>query len=101
MQTLTKFKLKYPNDYADIFLNKMKNGDSRTDDIINVNSCRSLTKTYWRMVMKYKGAYGRLITDVEYQEFKNQHKRFRELVQPLDNLDGYDDTEKIVYKIFE
>ncbi|KAL6075644.1 hypothetical protein QOT17_003339 [Balamuthia mandrillaris] len=63
-----------------------------------VNGCRSLTKEYWRTVLRYARAYGDM-DSLEMKEFAHQHERFKKFVKPLDTLYECDDRTEALYDL--
>ena len=97
MAFLFQFKRNHP-DYAKVFVDNYQ-APNATEELKNVNRCRSLTKDYWRMIRSYCETRGcDASTDITVREWKHQHARFVTVVQPIDHLEGYDDGEKELYE---
>ena len=108
IEVITRFKKRVEENtkekvpYDEVFKQGMDGPvKQRSDEIVEINKCRSITKGYWRMVDKYLSAYSGFVDQDEIEEMKKKHSRFVELVKPLDILDGYTDQEKLVYKMFK
>ncbi|KAL6069582.1 hypothetical protein QOT17_007430 [Balamuthia mandrillaris] len=86
-----------PDAYAKVSKSEMDMAErpSRTK---RVNSCRSLTKDYWRTVLRYARAYG-YMDSLERNEFAHQHESFKRFVKPLDTLHESDDSSEALYDL--
>lgn len=100
MERMSNFRNAHGEEYAKVFISQMESTGHRDKEVVEVNACRSLCKDYWRSFEGYKNAFTMPIT--EYNDFKAHHKRFLDLVEPLDHLRGYDaSAEGRVYKLFD
>jgi hypothetical protein len=94
MAALQVFKLKHGESYGDAYLKGMKNS-TRDAEISKVNSCRSLTKDHWELVIAWAEEYRDLLAEdpQKREKYRSRYNRFVRLVQPLDRLDGYSQAE--------
>ena len=96
MRDMVRYERKHKADYASVFKKQMEAvSNEAKEDVERINECRSRCKEYWRMVHVYSRTYG--LDEEEIAEFEPRHERFKKLVLPLDNLDGYTTGEKAVY----
>lgn len=93
MFLLSQFKAKNGDKYGDEFAKKMSGDATKRAGVKEENRCRSVTKDYWRMVHSFSAAYG---LGEDEAEFRERHRRFKELVQPL-RLPNYADVEDDVF----
>lgn len=95
MNVLYRFRSKYGREeYAKVF--GSPHGIPE-DDFKAVNRCRCFCKDYWREFFLFYRHFG-IADSVELEEYRKRHRRFTELVQPLDSeMEGYDEADKRVF----
>ncbi|KAL9653670.1 hypothetical protein ABK040_009146 [Willaertia magna] len=83
--------------YAQVFIEGM-NEAPRKPEIFKINECKSLTKDWWELVQRYDEKY-QLQPETKRQRYFERFQRFKDLIEPLDHLDGY--NEDVEHKVYE
>jgi hypothetical protein len=93
MREMNSYQRLHGAKSTEVFKHGVLAGDGGAE---RINECRSMTKDYWRLVfqgMELKGS----LSDDRIAELRSRHARFKSLVEPIDELDGYTDADKWVY----
>ncbi|KAG2392827.1 hypothetical protein C9374_011552 [Naegleria lovaniensis] len=91
MADIVQFSKKFKtNDkhYVKEFLDGMEK-EKRSEEIVRINDCRSLTKDWWRLVAKYSEHFG--IDEESKPKYAERYRLFKSLVEPLDRLKDRND----------
>lgn len=101
MRLVFDFKRQHGDTYGEVFLSDLQNrktgpkDPSEFDAISAINNCRSVTTNYWREIFVFQSSYPDFVEKQDLEKSWHwKHVRFVDLIEKIDNLDGYIDAEK-------